>query len=57
MGACNGKSDPPVSMEATNTQKAVEDNLDKSEIVGVEEQHSDNGDNQEVVGRSTFVPL
>ena len=56
MGACNGKSDPPINTEATNTQKAFADDLDKAEIVEAEEPHSHDGDNQEVVCSRTFTP-
>jgi hypothetical protein len=57
MGACNGKSDPPINTEATNPQKAVADDLDRTEIVDAEESHSHNGDNKEVVCSRTFPPL
>ena len=56
MGACNGKSDPPIITEATNTQNAVADVLDKTDSIEAEEPNSHNGDNQEVVCSRTLTP-
>ena len=55
MGACNGKSEPPVRTEPPEPENVVADDLEKTDNVVAEDTHTVNEDEDELVCRHSIM--